>query len=366
MSVEQLLLISQEDQEDALKIIEPEHLILLTQSLSLLGLSPDTQWQQLYHRTISYLLPQCSLPQLSLLSFSMLHFGLEPSSELMARLVAESLFKMQQANGNGDGNGSEASDTVTDPASLTRLGYFIAAAYKSNSSHFALDSSKRYKPLPPAWFQSYLSSSLRIMDEAEPDLIAVQMSTVAGLGFIPPHTWMAQALTALSLSLDDELSPAGLVISLASLSAIVGSDSRAESGEAQKDQGFVEIREIERSYVSSAMTAAYKRREDFTLLELMYLLDQILPRLAFAVDGSGLEGIRSVTDLPSYVSLGFARTVSKKREEERVRVRKAALEEERWKKSATGAALNRPMGKIHIDSLAPGEVLIHSLIAFDR
>ena len=363
MAFEQLL--SQDEGGTDPRDLIPNDLVSLVRSLALLGLAPDTSWQHLYHRASSLLLPQCTLRDLSLLSYSTLYFGLEPSSEWMSRLLSESQFKMQAQL-------EVPSEALRDPASLTRLGFFVGTAYKSNSSNCSLDSGRRYKPLSQSWFQCYMASSLASIDNASPDLIAVQMTTVAGLGFLPPTAWKVQALTALSLSLDDDLSPSGLVASLAALSALVGS----QSSDAQKggegldpDEARMDMDQVERSFVSACLAAAYKRREDFSLSELTTLLDEVHPRISFAMDGkyaTGEDAIarRNVTDIPSYVSLSFSRTVAMKREEERVRVRKAALEEERWKKGvATGSSSRPPLSHIHIESLSPGEVLVHSLIA---
>ena len=92
------------------------------------------------------------------------------------------------------------------------------------------------------------------------------------------------------------------------------------------------------------------------------LLCEVLPKVSFAMDGS--DASKNVTDLPSYVSLAFSRTVATKREEERIRVRKAALEEERWKKGVAPSS-RPPLAQIHIDSLAPGEALVYSLLRFE-
>jgi len=220
----------------------PETLIMLVRGMSQLGVTPDEDWEEVYHGLARALMPAADVEQLSLLAQVTLHLGLCPPEEWVLALQQESHFKMGEA----------------DAASLCRLAHFMSSAYEVKNDELP----------PPAkeWMQSLLDRSLQVVDSYDPpDMLALQLHALACLRWLPPTTWLQEWLAAVVVALP-ELSPACHVVVLTSLSDL-----------GCCTEGGVLERGVLHRFVDSVLKSVGERLEGFSEFELTWLLECLTP-----------------------------------------------------------------------------------------
>ncbi|KAG1660558.1 hypothetical protein FOA52_002002 [Chlamydomonas sp. UWO 241] len=284
-------------------------LALLARSLLQLGVVPDSGWQACtpidtssrtyinstiramhlcsvyvatrpkarYHVASAALLPSACFEELSLLAFATLHFGRQPPPEWTRRVLLESHAKMDAA----------------DAPSLVRLSHFIATLYEAHASAAMSPSpaGERPPPLPPIpgeWMTALLSASSALLHTYDPpELLALQLRSLAGLRWLPPSLYLSEVLAQLDVALSaGDLSPAGRIAALTALT-VLGNATVSEGGDT--GERAAAARFAHRCVLSASFSA-----EQFLPHELGCLLCEVLPRLC-AEDGL-------LSDSPSVVS----------------------------------------------------------------
>ncbi|GIM12321.1 hypothetical protein Vretimale_15683 [Volvox reticuliferus] len=226
--------------------VSPGALARVGWCLAQMGVQPEGGWQAVYHAALLPVLPKLTAEQLSLVAHSALLLRSRPLDEWLEALFRAALGRMKELDG----------------PSAARLLHFAAAGdvemSKDWMQSFFLHTLRLVAdPLIPE--SPSAQSSHRFSDGADPNHVALMLRALGRLGFRPPEPWLAAALERLRKGAA-ALSPACFPLVFMSLARLCP-DLVLELGPG--------------SVVDELVRAAYKKRGEFTFLELQWLMEAL-------------------------------------------------------------------------------------------